>query len=79
MALSYEEKIVIRSLVNRGYRVSQIIQHFNNNLRKSTVYDFVKKLRETGSIRRKEGSGRPRSVRTEVCMFEFFVFYFEYQ
>ncbi|CAG9761342.1 unnamed protein product [Ceutorhynchus assimilis] len=65
MALSEEEKIVIKNLVNRGYKVHQILQHSDNTLRKSTVYDFVKKLRETGSIQRREGSGRPKTVRTE--------------
>jgi len=32
--------------------------------KKRTLNDFVKRLKQTGSINRKSGSGRPRTVRT---------------
>ena len=34
--------------------------------KKTTVNDFLKRLRETGSTTRKSGSGRPRTVQTVV-------------
>jgi len=33
-------------------------------LQKSTLIDFIKRLKQTGSISRKSGSGRPRTAQT---------------
>lgn len=67
MALSNDDKIFIKTLILRGYRVSDILQQFPvERYKKSTIYDFVKKFNLTHSIARREGSGRPRSVRTQV-------------
>lgn len=69
MVLSNEDKVFIKNLLNRGYKVSEILQHFPvDNFKKSTIYDFAKKFRNTGSIERRHGSGRPRSARTEVIV-----------
>lgn len=67
MVLSNDDKIFIKTLILRGYKVSQILQNFPAvQYKKSTIYDFVNKFNLTQSIARREGSGRPRSVRTQV-------------
>lgn len=70
MVLTNEDKIFIKNLLIRGYKVFQILQQFpDNNLKKSTIYDFARMFQETGTIERRRGSGRPRSVRVEVRIY----------
>lgn len=67
MVLSNEDKVLLKALVDAGYTVAKILTDFEpRGFKKSTIYDFVKKLREVGNIDRRVGSGRPRSVRTQV-------------
>lgn len=67
MVLSNDDKIFIKTLILRGYRVHEILEQFpEERYKKSTIYDFVKKFNLTQSIARREGSGRPRSIRTQV-------------
>lgn len=77
MVLSNEEKIFIKALLLRGYKVSEILEFPGNNFKKSTVYDFARKFRETGATERRQGSGRPRTVRTRVGVM-FYYWYFLY-
>ena len=74
MVLSNDDKIFIKNLILRGYKVSEILRNFPaEQYKKSTIYDFVRKFNLTGSVARREGSGRPRSVRTQVS--KLFLFY----
>jgi len=42
-----------------------ILREFSaKQLQKSTLNDFIKRLKQTGSITRKSGSGRPRTTQT---------------
>ena len=48
-----------------GYGAKRLISKFTaKGWKKTTVNDFLKRLKETGSTMRKSASGRPRTVRT---------------
>ena len=48
-----------------GYGAKRLISEFPiKGWKKTTVNDFLKRLKESGSTTRKSGSGRPRIVRT---------------
>src|SRR5580692_3141694 len=66
MALSEEDRILIKNLyLLKGYGARRLISEFpTKDWKKTTVNDFLKRVDETGSITRKSGSGRPRTVRT---------------
>lgn len=66
MVLSEEDRILIKNLYYfKGYGAKRLISEFPaKDWKKTTVNDFLKRLKETGSITRKSGSGRPRTVRT---------------
>ena len=64
MVLSEEDHILIKNLYYfKGYGAKRLISEFlTKGWKKTTVNDFLKRLKETGSATRKSGSGRPRTV-----------------
>ena len=66
MVLSEEDHILIKHLYYfNGYGVKRLISEFPaKDWKKTTVNDFLKRLKETGSTTRKSGSGKPRTFRT---------------
>ena len=66
MVLSEEDRILIKNLYYfKGYGAKRPIREFpTKGWKKTTVNDFLKCLKETGSTTRKSGSGRLRTVRT---------------
>ena len=65
--LSEEEKIIIKYLRQKfGYGAKRIIKnHPEKNWDPRNVGYLLKKIDETGDVKRREGSGRPKSSRTE--------------
>ena len=67
MFFSYEDKVIIRYLrqkYNHGpKRIVDDHPEYQWNI--NGVKTLVKKIDETGEVKRQEVSGRPRSVRTE--------------
>ena len=66
MVLSEEDRILIKSFYYfKGYGAKRLISEFpDKGWKKTTVNDFLKLLKETGSTTQKSGSRRPRTVRT---------------
>ena len=66
MVLSEEDRILINYLYYfKGYGAKRLISEFPaKGWKKTTVNDFFKRLKETGSTTRKSGIGRPKTVRT---------------
>ena len=66
MVLSEEDHILINNLYYfKGYGAKRLISEIpTTGWKKTTVNDFLKCLKETGSTAQKSGSGRPRTVRT---------------
>jgi len=62
MVISEEDKILIKSLYEtRGYGTCKLIKQFpQKNWTKGGLDSLITKLRSTGDIVRKQGSGRPR-------------------
>ena len=66
MVFSDEDKILIKSLHLKGYTAKRFTEEFpEKGWTKHGVNKLLKKLRDTGTIDRRPGSGRPRSARTE--------------
>ncbi|CAG0901689.1 unnamed protein product, partial [Darwinula stevensoni] len=65
--LTDSDKCIIQALrEEKGYSLNKILQEYpSRQWKKSTVIDFLKKLRGTGSGKRRPGSGRPKTVRTD--------------
>ena len=65
--LSEKDKIIIKHLRQKfGYGVKRIIKdHSEKNWGLRNVGYLLKKIDETGDVKRREGSGRPKSSRTE--------------
>jgi len=64
--LSDEDKILIKSLYLKGYTAKRLIDEFpEKSWTKCGVNKLFKKLRDTGTLNRRPGSGRPCSARTE--------------
>ena len=65
--LSEEDKIIIKYLRQKfGYGAKRIIKdHPEKNWGLRNVGYLLKKINETGDVKRREGSGRPKSSRTE--------------
>ena len=67
--LSEEDKIIIKYLRQKfGYGAKRIIKDHpekNWGLRNVNVGYLLKKIDETGDVKRREGSGRPKGSRTE--------------
>ena len=61
--LTDQDKVLIRALRKEKYL--SLKEYPNCEWKKATVQKFLKKLRETGSIERRPGSGRPKSSKTE--------------
>ena len=66
MVLSEEDHILIKNLhYFKGYGAKRLISEFPaKGWKKTTVNDFLIRLEETGSTKRKSGTGRPRTVGT---------------
>jgi len=67
MALSDEDKILIKSLYLKGYAAKRSTYEFaDKSWTKRGVNTLFKNLRDTGRVdRRPAGSGRPHSARSE--------------
>ena len=65
--LSEEDKIIIKYLRQRfGYGAKRISKdHPEKNWALRNVGNLLKKIDEAGDVKRQEGSGRPKSSRTE--------------
>ena len=66
MVFSSEDKILIKNLVLlKGYSSRRLIKEFpQKGWNKNGLDVLLRKIRTTGGVDRKPGSGRPRSVRT---------------
>src|SRR6218665_246488 len=64
--LTSDDKSLIRALrLEKGWGSLRMIREFpQRQWKRSTLNDLIKKIDETGDTNRKQGSGRPRSVRT---------------
>ena len=67
MVLTKEDQILIKNLfLLKGYGAKRLIKAFpTKNWKMTTLNDFLKWLRDTGSAERQAGSGRPRTARTD--------------
>lgn len=67
MPFSYEDKSAIKLLrQQKGYGANKLIKEFpSKRWTKGGLDKLLKKIDSTGSIERKQGSGRQRSVRTD--------------
>ena len=62
MVFSNEDKILIKSLYLKGYTAKRLTGEFpKKSWSKCSVNKLLKKLRDTGTVDRRPGSGRPRS------------------
>ena len=66
MVLNKEDRILIKNLYYfKSYGAKRLIGAFpTKGWKKTTVNDFLKRLKEIGSTTRKSGSRRPRTVQT---------------
>jgi len=59
-----EDKILIKNVwESKGYGAWRLIRQFPDKNWKRGIEDLLRKLRETGSLARRKGSGRPRTSR----------------
>ena len=67
MILTKEDRILIKNLfLLKGYGAKRLIKEFpTKNWKKTTLNDFLKRLRDTGSAERRADSGRPRTARID--------------
>ena len=67
MPFSEEDKVLIKNLYQlKGYSWRRLIAKFQqNNWTEGGLKVLLRRVRDTGSTKRKQGSGRPRSARTE--------------
>ena len=66
MVLSTEDKILIKSLYLKGYTAKRLTDKFpEKSWTKRGDNKLFKKLRDTGTVNMRPGSGRPRSARTQ--------------
>ena len=70
MVLSFEDKIIIQNDYEvKGWTAYKIWKaHETKNWNYSSVKRLIKKLKETGTVKRKPGSGRPVTVCTKENM-----------
>ena len=66
--LSEKDKIIIKYLRQKfGYGAKRIIKdHPEKDWGLRNVSYLLKKIDETGDVKRREGSGRPKSSRTKI-------------
>src|SRR5688572_9776087 len=64
--MTIDDKSLIRALrLEKGWGMLRMIREFpQRQWKRSTLNDLIKKIDETGDTKRKQGSGRPRSVLT---------------
>jgi len=61
-----EDKTLIKSLYLKGYTAKRLTDEFlEKSWTKRGINKLFKKLRKTGTVNRRQGSGRPCSARTE--------------
>jgi len=66
MILCDVDKILIQSLYLKGYTAKRLSDEFpEKSWTKRGVNKLFKKLRDTGTVKRRPGNGRQRSARTE--------------
>lgn len=67
MVFSYDDKVIIRNDIDEyGLNAYQIWSRHKQKLWTYTsIKNIVKRYKETGTMQRKKGSGRPRTTRTE--------------
>ena len=67
MVFTGDDKVLIKNLyLIKGYGPTKLINEFpEKNWTKRGLDKLLKKIRDTGTSDRKDGSGRPRSARTE--------------
>lgn len=67
MVFSSDEKAVIKNdFLEKGWNANRICtEHPTKNWDRVSVYRLLKRFQETGTMERKQGSGRPRTVCTE--------------
>ena len=67
MPFTEEDKIIIKHYRSeKGYGRTKLLEEFpNRGWTLGCLGKLLKKFNETGSVQRKAGSGRPRTVRTE--------------
>jgi len=67
MVYSVEDRILIENLYKfKNYGAKKLIREFpGKGWTVSGLNKLLRKLRNTGSTRRRQGSGRPRSARTD--------------
>jgi len=70
MCLSVEDRILVKNLYfAKGYGAVRLINEFPaKGWKKNTINVFVEHLKQTGSITRKSGSGKPRTARTTTIV-----------
>jgi len=66
VCLSAEDRILVKNLYfAKSYGAVRLINEFPaKGWKKNTLNDSVKRLKQTGSITRKSGSGSPKTART---------------
>jgi len=68
MIFSDEDKILVKSLFLKGYTEKKLTDEFSDkSWTKHCVNKRLKKLRDTGTVGRRSGGGRPRSARTHIA------------
>lgn len=70
MVFSKEDKILIKNLYEtKGYGARKLLSEFpQKNWNRGGLNFLIKKLKETGTVERQQGSGRPRSTRTDEAI-----------
>jgi transposase len=66
MAISKEDAVLIKNLyLSKGYGARRLLREFPDKMwTRGGINKLLTKIRETGTIERQPGSGRPRSART---------------
>ena len=64
MVFSDEEKILVQNLYQlKGYKALELVNEFTNKrCTKSNITRLLKKFRDSGTVNRLTGSGKPRSA-----------------
>jgi len=67
MFFTAEDRILIKNLyLLKGYNCTRLLAEFpEKNWKKGGVKKLLRKIRETGGCDRRDGSGRPKSARTD--------------
>lgn len=70
MVFSKDDKILIKSLYEiKGYGARKLLKEFpQKNWTRGGLDTLIRKIRDTGTVERTQGSGRPRSTRTDEAI-----------